>query len=91
MLYLKWTKKDGDISILNLDICMLFTEVDENGRVTREIGLNNVNEVIYKCPSEMEQYGVFDLSRIEVHGKSNDISKEKFELLWEKQIIKEKD
>jgi hypothetical protein len=85
--YLKWTS----IDILNLfsksSINVLYTEVDSDGKVLREIGVDVKGIVVHKFPSDFfpdGRYGFFDLQRIQTPLEENQLQKEAFEKLWNK-------
>jgi hypothetical protein len=81
--YLKWTEKDGE---LNGGLVELWTEVGEDGYVTREIGFDVNGQVAHKMPSDRYRegtYGLFDLAPIELQGRKDDISAEQFEKRWQ--------
>jgi hypothetical protein len=78
MYYVEWTNADID----NMPFKKLLTEIDQDGKVMREIGLNDKNEIMHKAPSEKDNYGLFDLQIIEVKNLKNDFTKEYFDSLW---------
>jgi hypothetical protein len=50
-------------------------EIDDEGRVNREIGLNKEGEIIHRFPSshfKYGSYGLFDLTKFELNFKSDD-------------------
>ena len=70
------------------DFSEIYLEVNDNGDVKREIGFNSSGKTIHKCPSDDFKdgtYGAFDLSRFDTSNLKNDISKEDFERLWNKE------
>ena len=85
--YRKYTNKDIDGLEKDTSIFTIFVEVASDGRVLREVGLDNDGKIVHKCPSKQYKYGtygVFDLARIDVSNQVNDLSKEEFESLWKK-------
>jgi hypothetical protein len=65
---LVWT--EADISRLEdaWGVARILTEIEEDGTVTRELGLDAHGNVIHRHPGEptRAQYGFFDLARIEL-------------------------
>jgi len=56
--------------------------VDSEGRVVREIGLNERQKLVHKSPTQSNPYGLFDNQVIETTNLRNDLTKEEFESLW---------
>jgi hypothetical protein len=54
---------------------------DSEGRVVREIGLNERQKRIHKSPTQSNPYGLFDNQVIETANLRNDLTKEAFESL----------
>lgn len=79
MHYLKWTETD----ITNLGFAALFTEVNDHGVVTRELGIDRMGRVVHKAPTQRDNYGVFHNIRIDLHGLSDDLPPSAFNILWE--------
>ena len=87
VIYTRWnvediegTEKDG--------LASLITEVNSQGRVVREVGLNSAGHVVHKCPSEKHRngvYGYFDLAVIAIDSLRNDLSEDEFSSLWSEQ------
>ena len=65
MRYFKWEEKD--VQGLNSDgISCVYTEVNEDGRVVREIGIDMSGKISHKWPSsnsKFGKYGLFDLAQ----------------------------
>lgn len=63
-----------------------FVEINDDGAMNREVGVDKRNVPIHKYPSKdfhLGRYGVFDLNRIDLPPDTdNDISKEFFEQCW---------
>jgi hypothetical protein len=86
MYYRKWTEDDIERLSEDEGIVILYTEIDLDGNVRREIGLNNEGKVIHKCPSELYRYGtygLFDNQKVLITESRSLIKKEEFERLWE--------
>jgi len=63
----------------------IITEVDERGRVTRELGFDAEGNLIHRCPGEptvTDDYGVFDLARIAPSDRA-DLEPKEFDRLWD--------
>lgn len=73
MFYCKWD--ESFINGLNSEGFFLFyAEIDSNGFVRREIGLNKEGKVIHKCPSEFYPngtYGYFDNQKVIIIDKTS--------------------
>jgi hypothetical protein len=83
MFYLRWA--ESDINKLASDgIQFLFTEVNSEGRVLREIGFDEAGRVAHRCPGKGKfgTYGLFDLAPIETSNLKSELSSEEFEKLW---------
>jgi hypothetical protein len=59
------------------------TEIDESGRVSREVGVDGDGSVVYRAPSTSDRYGLFDNQVIEIVEPRNEITPEAFEQLWQ--------
>jgi hypothetical protein len=61
----------------------IFIEIDSRGRVIREIGVNDVGDVVHRHPGlpSRAKYGVFDLAEITAPN-SDDIGSEEYDRLW---------
>jgi len=82
--YIEW---DID-SIQNMSsisgMIKLYTEIEDDGSVCREIGINQEGIVIHKFPSDhfkQGKYGLFDNQIVEVK-ETVSLDKNNFELLW---------
>ncbi len=83
----KWTNDEIDNLYEKFSISVLFTEVNKDGRVIREIGLDENNNIIHKCPSKnykYGKYGLFDLVKVDLSNDENNFDNSYFEELWEK-------
>jgi hypothetical protein len=80
---LEWTEADLEGLGDSWGLTRVLTEVDDNGRVTRELGFDSQGNLVHRYPGEptRAEYGVFDLAKI---GPSNraDMDAEEFERLW---------
>ena len=86
MFYMRFTKDD----IKNLDMEMLLIEADEKGFVSREIGLDANNIVIYKSPTKKNNYGLFDNQPIAISRLNNQLTEVEFDHYWSKAIVNKK-
>ena len=82
MFYIRWTETDIERLSKRTRIHILLTEIDSDGEVRREIGLDENLNVVHRSPTEAEPYGLFDNQLIEIAGPRNDLTKEEFEKLW---------
>jgi hypothetical protein len=92
MNYCKWEDKDIEGLSSFSGTVILYTEIDKDGNVRREIGFDKEGEVVHRCPSEffpLGQYGIFDNQKVKISDFSSTISKEEFEKLWERAREKE--
>lgn len=83
MRYIKFTK--SDISDLHtFGVCELLVEVSPTGSIEREIGLDQLSQVIHRFPGEgtFGRYGIFDNATLEVEGLEDDISAAEFNKLY---------
>ena len=86
MLYLKWTNKDiAELEMFD-EIVILYTAIDKEGNVHKEIGLDSEGKVVHKAPSNIGRfgkYGIFDNQKVILTDNIESITKETFESLWE--------
>ncbi len=82
MRYLKWTQREIEGLKGREGMVEILTEVDEEGRVLREIGLDEQGRVVHQAPSDSCPYGMFDGQVVDVPGCGNDIPPELFGSLW---------
>ena len=82
MFYLKWTENDITNLSQNSSLKVLLTEVDSDGNVKREVGVDENENIVHKAPTEKDNYGLFDNQPIDTASLRNDCSKEEFEELW---------
>jgi len=87
MRYFKWEEKD--VQGLNRDgISCVYTEVNEDGRVVREIGIDMSGKISHKWPSsnsKFGKYGLFDLAQID-SSNTETLSGSAFNKAWHKDI-----
>ena len=84
MNYLRWTVgKEITGRLSNRRLVDLYTEIDDSGRVSREVGVDGDGSVVYRAPSTYDPYGLFDNQVIEMVEPHNDITPEAFEQLWQ--------
>ncbi len=77
--YISWGRED--IKNLPVEWTRVVTEIDPNGRVLREIGLNTKGEVVHRAPSANDNYGLFDQVPVDA-GPDSDATAEEFEAWW---------
>ncbi len=85
MHYLKLYNKDWDFHVEYPNLEYLLTEVDETGRIRRELGYTIDNLLVHKFPSNKfkhGRYGIFDLTPLETKNRKSDLTKEEFEKIW---------
>jgi hypothetical protein len=79
MFYLKWTQRDFE----SLSMDALYTEVDADGWVQREVGLAPDGLVIHQLAVAGNQAGWFGLARLSSVMLNSNVSKDEFEALWD--------
>lgn len=64
--YLTWTERDIAGLRKTWGLSRIFTEIDAQGAVSREIGLNESGDVVHRYPGlpSRAEYGVFDTAKI---------------------------
>ncbi len=90
MFYCKWNESNICGLNSNFGISILFTEIDDEGSVKREVGIDKSNKVVHMFPSGSFSYGVYGIFNNEKVGISrlrSDISKVDFEELWESHFL----
>lgn len=83
--YIKWTEHEIEGLGNSSSLSLLITEVDGEGRVLREIGLNNAGQVVHKAPSNNDRYGMFDNQIIAPSSLESNFDEEVFEELWQQE------
>lgn len=78
MLYLKWTVSE----LATLDLGELYTEVDEDGWVQRELGVDYDGSVTHVLVPTTARPGWFGATRVAQATFGNRISKAEFDTLW---------
>lgn len=78
MIYLKWTREE----LATLEMDALYTEVDEDGWVHRELGVGSDGLVIHQLTPTGTAPGWFGLARLSQLMLSSNVSKAEFEALW---------
>lgn len=78
---------DGrSIDNLPKNISRVFTELDEAGHVTREIGVDASGTVIYRAPRRVEnrlERGLFDGALVDLQSDNATCTREEFERMWQ--------
>ena len=78
MIYLKWTTTE----LATLEHAALYTEIDEDGWVQRELGVSDTGEVTHQIKPSFEEPGWFGLSRLSQAMLASNVSRHEFEALW---------
>ena len=78
MFYLKWTARE----LATLEHDALYTEIDEDGWVQRELGVGADGEVTYQITTSLEEPGWFGLVRLSRAMLASNVSRSEFESLW---------
>ena len=78
--YVSWGREE--IKGLPIEWTRVVTEIDPNGRVLREIGLNTKGEVVHRAPSPINNHGLFDQVPVDA-GPDSDATAEEFEGWWQ--------
>lgn len=80
MIYLKWTQDEAEFP---QSIRVVYTEVDAEGRVHREIGVDRSGAVVHKKPSAAYPNGRDGFFyRIDLPSVASSIAQAEFEKLW---------
>ena len=82
MRYLRWSERDID-GIVSLGLASIWTEVDADGHVVREIGFDANGLSIFRAPTAERERGLFDNATValERHDK-NELEPALFEEAW---------
>ncbi len=81
MIYLKWTS--SELASLELDaLSALYTEVDEDGWVQREVGVCAEGLVVHQLTPTTNRPGWFGLARLSRLMLNSNVSKMEFEAFW---------
>ena len=78
MIYMKWTRSE----LATLEMDALYTEVDEDGWVQREVGVASDGLVIHQLTPTGAAPGWFGLVRLSQLMLSSNVSKAEFEAIW---------
>lgn len=78
MIYLKWTANE----LATLELSALYTEIDEDGWVQRELGIAANGEIEHQLIPSSDEPGWFGLSRLSQAMLTSNVSRDEFELLW---------
>ena len=78
MIYMKWTRSE----LATLEMDALYTEVDEDGWVQREVGVASDGLVIHQLTPSGAVPGWFGLARLSQLMLSSNVSKAEFEAIW---------
>ena len=79
MIYVKWTRSE----LATLKKPALYTEVDEDGWVQRELTINDDGSVAMQHIPSTSEPGWFGLTRLALPAMSGNVSKAEFESLWQ--------
>jgi hypothetical protein len=78
MIYLKWTSSE----LATLDRGALYTEVDEDGWVQRELGVGGDGLITHQLVPSGARPGWFGLARLALPMLTSNVTKAEFESLW---------
>ena len=78
MIYLKWTASE----LATLQVGALYTEVDEDGWVQRELGIGADGLITHQLIPSNSRPGWFGLARLSRLMLTSNVSKAEFESLW---------
>lgn len=76
-----------DLKAFQDDLEIILIEVDNDGRVEKEIGLNTNQKIVHAFPSGKFKngiYGIFDLNVFELMNQDDDIQGQQFYSYWDK-------
>lgn len=79
MIYLKWTADE----LSTLEQAALYTEIDEDGWVQRELSVGADGTVAHQLMPSTRRPGWFGLVRLSLPMLTSNVSKSEFETLWE--------
>jgi hypothetical protein len=79
MIYLKWTPSE----LATLKMRALYTEVDEDGWVQRELGVSHEGSITHQLVPSDGKPGWFGLARLSLLMLTSNVSKDEFESLWD--------
>jgi hypothetical protein len=78
MIYLKWTQSE----LATLRAGALYTEVDEDGWVQRELGIGDDGLITHQLVPTDARPGWFGLARLSLIMLTSNVTKAEFESLW---------
>ena len=78
MIYMKWTPCE----LVTLDRPALYTEVDEDGWVQRELSIDSDGLVAHQLVPSATRPGWFGLTRLSLIMLESNVTKAEFEDLW---------
>jgi len=78
MFYLKWTSDE----LATLRAGALYTEVDEDGWVQRELGIGDDGLITHQLVPTDARPGWFGLARLSLVMLDSNVTKAEFETLW---------
>ena len=78
MIYVKWTRSE----LATLKMPALYTEVDEDGWVQRELVVRDDGTVAEQLVPSQKQPGWFGLARLSFPMLQSNVTKAEFESLW---------
>lgn len=79
MIYVKWTRSE----LATLQNPALYTEVDEDGWVQRELAVADDGTVAEQLVPSIQDPGWFGLARLSLPMLESNITKAEFETLWQ--------
>lgn len=82
MYYISWDSQSIEGLGKSIGCAILYTEVDQSGRVLREIGVDEEGWIVHCAPSSRNAHGLFDNQMIDKTSLRNDISEQEFLRLW---------
>jgi len=86
MIYVKWTRDD----LATLKTPALYTEVDEDGWVQRELAVADDGTVAKQLIPSTAQPGWFGLARLSLVMLQSNVTKAEFETLWQAGMVSAK-
>jgi hypothetical protein len=78
MIYLKWTRSE----LATLEMDALYTEVDDDGWVQREVGIASNGLVIHHLIPTTGRPGWFGLARLSALMLNSNVTRHEFETFW---------
>ncbi len=78
MFYLRWTPTE----LATLDMWALYTEVDEDGFVCREVGVDADGSILHQLVPSHDSPGWFGLARLSAAMLESNVTRAEFESLW---------